>query len=157
MVYIHMFIKSCYTICFIIWNWAFFCMSSRIRCIDRTIEIKNTIHHSNIIMINFFVISNKEKTRQNAFLPWRFHLIFWTCNFWRFIFFFRNSIVFYFQIGIIFGHFFDRNIIEKNSHVSFLVEIMFSFSLDYSIFQECYSTRVEKLKEKVVISKCVSI
>ncbi len=136
MVYIHMFIESCYTICFVIWNWAFSCMSSKIKCIDRTIVIKNTTHHLKIIMINFFVIINKEKTRQSAFLPWSFHLIFWTCNFWRFILKKKNSIAFYFQTRIIFKHFFHRNIIEKISNVPFLVEIMFSFSLDYLIFQQ---------------------
>jgi hypothetical protein len=51
---------------------------------------------------------------------------------------------------MIFKQIFHKNIIGKSLDVAFLVEVFFSFSVDYSIFQkvqECYSTRMEKLKQ----------
>ncbi len=61
-------------------------MSFGIRCIDRNVATKNTMHHLKIVMINLFIIINKGKNKIKCIFPMRCHFIFWACNFSRFIF-----------------------------------------------------------------------
>jgi hypothetical protein len=71
----------------------------------------------------------------------------------HYLFIFKTSIAFCFQIGIIFKQFFHRNIIEKkftcfifNCYVLKNFTWLFHFS---TFFHECYSTRVEKLNKRL--------
>ncbi len=114
-------------------------------------------------MINFFVIINIKvnpkkcistmKSPFNSlsmqFLKLHFH----------YLFIFKTSITFCFQIGIIFKEFFHRNIIEKKFRCFIFncyVFKIFIWLLHFStFFHECYSTRVEKLKEEIGLPWCV--
>jgi hypothetical protein len=58
-------------------------------------------------------------------------------HFHFFLFIFRNFVGFCFKIGMIFKQFFHRNIIGKSLDVVFLVDF-FSFSFDFSIFQQFF-------------------
>jgi len=65
-------------------------------------------------------------------------------HFHSFFFIFRNFVGFCFKIEMVFKQFFHRNIIGKSLDVAFLVENLFSFSIDYSFLSNFFKSVIEQ-------------